>query len=365
MLHINSNYSNLELFDTCIYRVFHKKMSTLDMDIFFYNKKFEFLVVETFDMRCFEFNLKHEDQRATVKKILQDVNSFIVNGWKVARQIPKWILRYDAWNNFMNEKCSGNKSDSYSEGDNEYDEDNKGEDNEKVEEDEGGQDDEEEEEEDEEEEDEEEEEGEKDEEKEEEEEEKEEKLEEPMTQDDDYNNGKSHQMTDGKLNKNMSKHAVDTVKFSIEDEDVFKSICGGNLRKKMAESNTFKSNSIDIHITGPFFNKKTDKSHWVVVYGDSGKSYVLKPRFIEKYLSCILLDWKKVKNTKVSIDHVSTYYEIGIWKYEFGVETKWKRCNSTDSCKQGPPMKRMSFVYTSDNKDREGLVESISPFSCQ
>jgi hypothetical protein len=75
--------------------------------------------------------------------------------------------------------------------------------------------------------------------------------------------------------------------------------------KKLAENNTFKSNSIYIHITGPFCNKKTGKSHWVVVYGDSGKAYVLKPRFIWKYLSCLLFDWEKVKKTKVNIDHCS------------------------------------------------------------
>ena len=132
--------------------------------------------------------------------------------------------------------------------------------------------------------------------------------------------------------------------------------------EKNAENNTFKSNLVDIHFTGPFRNKKTGKSHWVVVYGDSGKSYVLKPRFIGKYLSCLLVDWKKVKKTKVCINHVSTYYEIGIRKYEFGAENKWKRCNSTDSRKQGSPVKRMSFVYTSDNKDRQGLVESIQFF---
>jgi hypothetical protein len=128
-----------------------------------------------------------------------------------------------------------------------------------------------------------------------------------MTQDYGYNISKSHQLTDGKLNKKMSYHELDnTSEFNIQDEDVFKSICSGNLRKKLAESNTFKSNSIDVHITGPFFNKRTGKKHWVIVYGDSGKSYLLKPRFIGKYLSCLLLDWKKVKKTNVNIDHVST-----------------------------------------------------------
>ncbi len=74
---------------TCLNRLFHKKMSVVDMEKYFHNEKFEFLVVKTFDMGCYGFNLKCADQHATAKKIIQDVNSFIVNGWKVARHIPK------------------------------------------------------------------------------------------------------------------------------------------------------------------------------------------------------------------------------------------------------------------------------------
>ncbi len=56
---------------------------------------------------------------------------------------------------------------------------------------------------------------------------------------------------------------------------------------------------------------------------------MLKPWDIWKYLSCLLLDWEKVKQKKVNIDHCYTFYEIGIQKYEFGIERKWKRRNST------------------------------------
>ncbi len=269
------------------------------MDKLIHDVKFEFLVVETFDMRCYGFNSEHAVQCAIAKKIIQDVNSFIVNGWKVARQIPKWILHYDAWNDFTYEKCSGIKSEeNYSKKDTdnkdfEYEEEEEGEDDKKLEQDEEKQENKEEAEE--EEEDEEEGEVEEDMEKEEEEEEEEEKLNGPITQDEDYNVVKNqmievelkdklfkhtvdtvkNQMAYGELNNNMSKHAVDTVKSSIEDEDVFKSICGGNLRKKLSKSNTFKSHSIDIHITGPFSNNTTGKSHWVVVYGDMGSHMCL------------------------------------------------------------------------------------------
>jgi hypothetical protein len=96
-----------------------------------------------------------------------------------------------------------------------------------------------------------------------------------MTQDDDYN-VVQNQINEEDLKNKMPKHAVDTVKSSIEDENVFKSICGGDLRKKLAKRNTIKSNSIDIHITGLFYNKKTGKGHWFFVYGDSGKSLKMR-----------------------------------------------------------------------------------------
>ena len=94
------------------------------MDNFFHNEQFGFLVVETFDLKCYGFNLKHEDQRVTAKTIIQDVNSFIVNGWKVAWHILKWIHSYNAWNDCMHAQCSGKKSEE-----NHYEEDDNNNDN--------------------------------------------------------------------------------------------------------------------------------------------------------------------------------------------------------------------------------------------
>jgi hypothetical protein len=100
-------------------------MSVLDMEKYFHNEKFELLVVKTFDMGCYGFNFKCTDQHATAKKIIQDVNSFIVNGWKVARHILKWIHSYNAWNDFMNAKCSGNNSEENHYEEEDSDDDNK------------------------------------------------------------------------------------------------------------------------------------------------------------------------------------------------------------------------------------------------
>ncbi len=62
------------------------------MDNYFYNKKFEFLVVESFENRCYGFNLNCTAQHDTAKKIIQDLNNFIVNGWKIALHIRKGFM---------------------------------------------------------------------------------------------------------------------------------------------------------------------------------------------------------------------------------------------------------------------------------
>ncbi len=64
-------------------------MSVPELEKYIDDEKFKFLVVESFKMKCYEFNLKNTDQWAAANQIIQDVNNLIFNGWKVARQIPK------------------------------------------------------------------------------------------------------------------------------------------------------------------------------------------------------------------------------------------------------------------------------------
>jgi hypothetical protein len=71
-------------------------------------------------------NLKCANECATAKKINQDVNNFIVNGWKVARHIPKCSHSYKSWNDFINENRSGEKGKE-----NKYEEDNSDDDDKK------------------------------------------------------------------------------------------------------------------------------------------------------------------------------------------------------------------------------------------
>jgi hypothetical protein len=49
-----------------------------------------------------------------------------------------------------------------------------------------------------------------------------------------------------------------------DEENLFKSICVGDMKKKLADTkvNYFKQDIVDVHITGPFHH--AGKSHWVV-----------------------------------------------------------------------------------------------------
>jgi hypothetical protein len=84
-------------------------MSVNEMEQYYHEEIFGYLVVKAFEKKCYGFNLKCTNECATAKKIVQDVNNFIVNGWKAARYIPKWIHSYKSWNDFINENCSGEK----------------------------------------------------------------------------------------------------------------------------------------------------------------------------------------------------------------------------------------------------------------
>jgi hypothetical protein len=46
-------------------------MSYNDLKIYFYEKKYGFLVVQAFNEECYGFNLKHIDERATAKQIIR------------------------------------------------------------------------------------------------------------------------------------------------------------------------------------------------------------------------------------------------------------------------------------------------------
>jgi hypothetical protein len=46
-------------------------MSVNNTEKYYHEENFGFLIVETFNKRCFGFNLKRADEHATVKKIIR------------------------------------------------------------------------------------------------------------------------------------------------------------------------------------------------------------------------------------------------------------------------------------------------------
>ncbi len=107
---------------------------------------------------------------------------------------------------------------------------------------------------------------------------------------------------------------------------MFNSLCATDLKLKVAQkaNASMKTNvkEVKVHVTGPFQNAKLGKSHWVVVYGDNGQSWLLKAQFIICFIECLL---SQVKKSSIDIDHCKTYYEINICQHEFGQENCWKK----------------------------------------
>ncbi len=112
--------------------------------------------------------------------------------------------------------------------------------------------------------------------------------------------------------------------------------------------------TVDIFITGPFFNAKTGKSFWIIVCRDSGSAWTLKSQFVKGYIGSVLT---KIKKPTINIGHSSSYYDINICKHEFGKESVWRRKE------QSKPTKRLSFVYTCDTANKrngkQGVIKAI------
>jgi hypothetical protein len=103
-------------------------------------------------------------------------------------------------------------------------------------------------------------------------------------------------------------------------------------------------------------------SHWIVVLGNNGQTWLIKPEFITGYLQCLL---SEIKMTNIDIGHCETYYEINIRQHEFGPDSIWKHVQKNNG---RPPqtVKRLSFVYSCDTTEetirKQGLNETLRFF---
>ena len=118
---------------------------------------------------------------------------------------------------------------------------------------------------------------------------------------------------------------------------------------------------MEVHVSGPFQNYKSGKSHWNVVLGNNGQTWLIKPEFVTGYLQCLLSDIA----TNIDIEHFETYCEINICQHEFGSESVWKRVQKSNG---KPPqiVKILSFVYSCDTTDekigKQGLHKALRLF---
>ena len=158
------------------------------------------------------------------------------------------------------------------------------------------------------------------------------------------------------VNLEGEKHASLKFKNSVEDVSFFKTICGNELKMKVAKSVwlSMKTDTVDISITGPFRNSKTAKSSWSVVFGDYGLAWRLKSQFIKGY---IRLGLSKIKKPTFDIGHANSYYDINMRKNEFGKESVWRH-NAKNKL-----VKRLSFVNFCDTSKKshgkQGVIKGI------
>jgi hypothetical protein len=108
------------------------------------------------------------------------------------------------------------------------------------------------------------------------------------------------------------------------------------------------ANHLEVHVSGPFQNSKSGKSHWIVVFGDNGQTWLIKPELVTGYLQCLLADIV----TNIDIEHCETYYEINIRQNEFGSVSLWKRVQKNNG-KPPQNINILSFVYSCDTTDEK------------
>jgi hypothetical protein len=161
---------------------------------------------------------------------------------------------------------------------------------------------------------------------------------------------------------------VDSTESSSQESELTKQINAVDLKQKLAQtinqSMTIRNNvkHLEVHVSGPFRNNKSGKSYWIVVLGENGQTWLIKPEFVTGYVQFLL---SEIEMTTIDIGHCETYCEINIRQKEFETESIWKRVQKNNG---RPPqtVKRLSFVYSCDTTEetigKQGLNEALMFF---
>ena len=76
---------------------------------------------------------------------------------------------------------------------------------------------------------------------------------------------------------------ADSTDSSPPESALMKKINAADLKQKLAQtinkSMTIRNNAnhLEVHVSGPFQNYKSGKSHWIVVLGNNGQTWLIKP----------------------------------------------------------------------------------------
>jgi hypothetical protein len=81
------------------YSNFNKTLSISDIIRFTREDKFKFVFVEYVTKAIYGFNLCVKVEQTAAMNIVKDKTDFTVEGWKIGKEIPTWVLGYDNWVN--------------------------------------------------------------------------------------------------------------------------------------------------------------------------------------------------------------------------------------------------------------------------
>ena len=81
------------------YSNFNKTLSIANIKRFTREDKYKFLFVEYVTKAIYGFNLCVKVEQTAAINIVKDTTDFTVEGWKIGKEIPTWVLGYDEWVN--------------------------------------------------------------------------------------------------------------------------------------------------------------------------------------------------------------------------------------------------------------------------
>ena len=80
---------------------FDKTLSIGDIIRLTTEDSFKYLMVEYTNLSVYGFNLRVQAERVAAIAIVKDTSDFTVDGWKVSKEKPIWVLGFDEWHYFF------------------------------------------------------------------------------------------------------------------------------------------------------------------------------------------------------------------------------------------------------------------------